>query len=107
MTNNVAANETVVLVTGANTGLGYEIVKSLLKSSARTYHVLLGSRSLDKGNAAADKIKSELSTAANTDSRVSVVQIDIEDDESIQRCFETVSGLTGCIDVLVNNAGKQ
>uniref|UniRef100_L2G849 Short-chain dehydrogenase n=1 Tax=Colletotrichum fructicola (strain Nara gc5) TaxID=1213859 RepID=L2G849_COLFN len=42
----------VALITGANTGIGYETIKAL-PSSDRSYHILLGSRSMEKGAAAA------------------------------------------------------
>ena len=91
----------VVLVTGANGGLGYEAVKALLQSS-RDYHILLGSRSVDKGKAAIARLREECPGAKNT---LELVPIDLESDESIQAAFEQVKASPGRLDVLVNNAG--
>ncbi|KUL82997.1 hypothetical protein ZTR_09338 [Talaromyces verruculosus] len=90
-----------VLVTGANKGIGYEIVKALLESS-KPYHVFLGSRSLERGRQAVATIRKECANCSNT---VEVVQIDLSDDSSIQSAFETVNSSVGHLDVLINNAG--
>jgi NAD(P)-dependent dehydrogenase (short-subunit alcohol dehydrogenase family) len=92
----------VVLVTGANTGIGYETVKAFLQSP-NSYRVYLGSRSLEKGKEALQKLQSE---APNTSNTIEVVQIDVSSDESIQKAFETIEKGSGKLDVLINNAGK-
>lgn len=91
----------IALVTGANKGIGYEIVKALLESS-KPYHVLLGSRSLARGQEAADKLRGECAGSSNT---VEALQLDIADDSSISEAFETVKAKCGRIDALINNAG--
>jgi len=98
----MAAN-TIVLITGANTGLGLETVKSLLQSS-KTYTILLGGRSLEKAIAAAKQVKEEFPQSR---SAVAPVQIDIDDDQSINRLFESLEKEYRRLDVLVNNAGKD
>ncbi len=92
----------VVLVTGANTGLGLEIVKSLLQSP-KVYTILLGGRSLDKATAAAEEAKKQF---PDSPSVITPVQIDIEEDGSISRLLENVTTQYGRVDVLINNAGK-
>ncbi len=94
-------SERVVLITGANTGLGFEMVRSLCKS-AKVYEILLGGRSLAKASNAADAIAKEFPT---TSSKIRPVQIDIEDDDSIQSLFNEVQAKFGKLDALVNNAG--
>ena len=91
----------VVLVTGANSGIGYEAVKALLQSS-KPYHVLLGSRSLDNANSAIESLRKECSDATNT---VEPLQVDLTSDDSITQAFQTVSTNPGRLDALVNNAG--
>jgi NAD(P)-dependent dehydrogenase (short-subunit alcohol dehydrogenase family) len=92
----------IVLITGANTGIGLETVKALLQSS-KAYHILLGSRTLSKGEDAVAQLKSEFPKSEST---VETVQVDIESDESIGKLYEVVEGKVGRVDVLINNAGK-
>ncbi|ETS80032.1 hypothetical protein PFICI_07561 [Pestalotiopsis fici W106-1] len=91
----------VVLITGANTGIGYETVKVFLESQHR-YHVYLGARSPSKGKEVIQKIRAECSKATNT---VELLEIDVESDDSIQKDFEMVKNGQGRVDILINNAG--
>lgn len=93
-------SEIIVLITGANTGLGYETVKALSTSSAK-YKILLGGRSLDRAKAAADELRPNFTAGSS----VEPVQVDIEDDESIAGIVRTITDKYGRLDVLVNNAG--
>ncbi|KAJ9609350.1 hypothetical protein H2200_005677 [Cladophialophora chaetospira] len=95
------ATRTIALVTGGNNGIGYEAVKALLQST-KQYHVLMGSRSLEKAENAIQKLKNECPDATNT---VEVVQIDLSSDDSIQAAFERVKASPGHVDTLINNAG--
>jgi NAD(P)-dependent dehydrogenase (short-subunit alcohol dehydrogenase family) len=92
----------IVTVTGGNGGIGYETVKSLLGSD-KPYHILMGSRSLDKAKVAIETLHSECPRATNT---VEPVQVDLTSDESIENAFKQVEAAHGHIDVLINNAGK-
>lgn len=93
----------VVLITGANTGLGYQIVLALLNSS-KQYTILLGGRNFAKAEAAVTSATKEIPSSS---SKVAPIQIDIEDDESIQRAFDEVRKKYGKLDGLVNNAGTS
>ena len=95
--------KTIVLVTGANTGLGFEIVKGLC-SSEKSYEIVLGGRSLINAQQAADAISKDFPSSRSS---LWPMQIDIEDDESIQRIFDQVQTKFGKLDFLVNNAGTQ
>lgn len=87
-------NKKLVLVTGANKGIGFEIVRQL---SARSYSVILTSRDEAKGmNALAQLKKQNLS--------VEYVQMDIKSEESIREAFNKVNASFGKLDVLINNA---
>lgn len=91
----------VVLITGGNTGIGYETVKALYESGI-PYVILMGSRSLDKAKDAISKLQSEVSTSK---SEVVPVQIDIESDDSIANAVKEVESKYGRLDTLINNAG--
>ena len=92
----------VVLITGGNNGIGYETVKALLQSK-RPYHILVGSRSLEKGKRAIETLHKDCADATNT---LELVQVDLTSDESIEKAFEQVKTSPGSIDVLINNAGS-
>ena len=97
------ASKTVIFITGANTGLGFETVKSLLQSS-QAYTVLLGGRSIEKADQAARDVQADVPQTAST---VQTIQIDVEDDESISKAFDRIAAEYGRVDVLINNAGER
>lgn len=80
----------VTLITGGNKGLGYETAKEL---KAKGYKVYIGSRNEKRGQKASKELG------------VDYVQLDVSDDESVQRAFKILSEKEGRIDVLINNAG--
>ena len=90
-----------VLITGANSGIGYEAVKALL-DSAKDYHILVGARSTDKAIGAIDSLKKE---CPSTKSTMEPLPVDLASDESIEKAFEQVQESPGHLDVLINNAG--
>src|SRR5260370_31710453 len=81
----------VALVTGANQGIGLQIAKDLV---AHGFTVLVGSRNLDRGEAAAKE--------AGPNARA--LQLDVTDQASITAAAERVRNEFGRLDVLVNNA---
>ena len=85
----------VALVTGANRGIGLEVVRQL---ADRGMTVLLGSRSLEKGERVAEDLKGE-----GLD--VLVRRLDVSDDRSVRDLAARVGQGQGRLDVLVNNAG--
>ncbi|KAF5565089.1 transcriptional regulatory [Fusarium phyllophilum] len=91
----------LVLVTGANTGLGFQIARAVC-SSDKGYEVLLGGRSLQKAEQAVKNLKEEFPT-----SYLRAIQLDIEDDISIASAFEYIKAKYGKLDALINNAGVQ
>jgi NAD(P)-dependent dehydrogenase (short-subunit alcohol dehydrogenase family) len=96
------ASNTIVFITGANTGLGLETVKSLYRSP-NPYTILLGGRNLSKADDATEEVQKEYPSSQST---VEPVEIDIESDESIEKAFDTISAKYDRLDVLINNAGK-
>ena len=97
-----AADRTVVLVTGANTGLGLATIQALY-AAPEAYELILGSRSASNGENAVKEVES--GTKGNSATTVWPVQLDLADDKSIEAAFETVKDRVGHVDVLVNNAG--
>jgi NAD(P)-dependent dehydrogenase (short-subunit alcohol dehydrogenase family) len=85
----------VALVTGANKGIGLEIVRQLAQSGAQ---VIMGTRDLQRGQEAA-------SSLAGTGLSVQVLQIDLNDEASIAAAAAHVEARHGRLDILVNNAG--
>ena len=81
----------VALVTGANQGIGLQIAKDLV---AHGFIVLVGSRNLERGEAAAKTI--------NGNARA--LQFDVTDQASIAAAVKRIREELGRLDVLVNNA---
>lgn len=91
----------IVIVTGGNSGIGYETAKALLQSS-KPFHILLGSRITDKGTAAIESLKAEVPESQNT---LELLHVDLTSDESIEAASKHVLDTHGHVDILVNNAG--
>jgi NAD(P)-dependent dehydrogenase (short-subunit alcohol dehydrogenase family) len=84
-------NKRIALVTGANQGIGRQIATDL---AGKGLTVLLASRNLDRGKAAAEEIEGD----------VHPIQLDVTDEASIRAAAEQVSEKFGRLDILVNNA---
>ncbi|KAK1021053.1 hypothetical protein LTR33_018593, partial [Friedmanniomyces endolithicus] len=95
------AAKQILLITGGNTGLGYEAVKALY-ASATPYEILMGSRKVSNGEQAIEKLKQEVKESS---SNVSVVQADVTSDESLEKLVGGIESKYGKLDVLINNAG--
>ncbi|QWU13124.1 NAD(P)-dependent dehydrogenase, short-chain alcohol dehydrogenase family [Paenibacillus sophorae] len=91
----MSKDQQVALVTGGNRGIGYELVKQLALNGFR---VILTSRDPETGYAAVQQLKE-----SNLD--VSVMVMDVDNQESIRQSAITVNERYGRLDVLINNAG--
>ena len=87
-----------VLVTGANTGIGYALCKLL--ATEHGCSVLLGSRTKSKGEKAVADIKKLAPNAS-----VELVEIDVSSDESVAAAAAAVKAKGVTLYGLVNNAG--
>jgi NAD(P)-dependent dehydrogenase (short-subunit alcohol dehydrogenase family) len=85
------------VITGANTGLGYETAAAL---AARGASVVLAVRNLDKGKEAARRI--EQSTLG---AQVALQQLDLTSLDSINAAAGELRDQYDTIDLLINNAG--
>jgi NAD(P)-dependent dehydrogenase (short-subunit alcohol dehydrogenase family) len=87
-----------VVVTGGNSGIGYETAAALGAAGAR---VLVTARNADKGRAAL----ADLVTRLDGSGQVQLVVFDLADLASVRRGAEEILELAPRLDVLVNNAG--
>lgn len=97
----------VALVTGGNRGIGFAISKQLAMQGIA---VIIGSRDIRQGEAAAKSIApsppaSGVTTAATTTTAtVSAFELDVTDQDSVDKLTSTVHSKFGKLDILVNNA---
>jgi NAD(P)-dependent dehydrogenase (short-subunit alcohol dehydrogenase family) len=85
------------IVTGANTGIGYETARALAAKGAR---VVLACRSRERGEAAVAKI-----TAEQPEGRAEFAALDLSDLDSVRAFAEGFSTDGVRLDLLINNAG--
>src|SRR5262245_29363075 len=85
------------IVTGANTGIGYETARALARKGAR---VVLACRNLDKATQAAGRLSLESPLA-----KVEAQQLDLSDLDSVRAFCSATLATTSRLDILVNNAG--
>jgi NAD(P)-dependent dehydrogenase (short-subunit alcohol dehydrogenase family) len=95
------------LVTGANSGIGLEIARGLLERGAR---VVMGCRSVERGEGArADLLSAAglrgLEGEEKVEGRVSVMELDTSDLESVHHCVARLREERVVVDVMVHNAG--
>lgn len=102
MVGNMGSPRTI-LITGANTGLGLEIVKALCASTEQ-YTLIVAARSSDKASSAIKEVQ-ELHPTMQT--KLLPLVLDVESDESISAAAEHIQKNHGALDVLVNNAGAS
>ena len=87
----------IFLITGANSGLGYESTKFLLKKGAK---VIMCCRDLKKGK----KAKEEL-LKFNYSGIIELVDLDLSDLKNIRYTAQLIRNKFSSLDVLINNAG--
>ena len=97
-TNNIPSQQgKTFLITGANSGLGFEATKVLSKKGA---HIIMTARNLQKGNEALEAIKKE-----NPNAKLDLMQLDLADFYSIRNFSNEFHSKYSKLDVLVNNTG--
>ena len=89
------SNNTIVLITGANKGIGFETARRL---GQRGSHIIIGARDKARGEEAAQKL-----AALNV--QTTFVDLDVADEMSIARAAQSLAETFGRLDILINNAG--
>ncbi len=92
----MAQKSDIVLISGGNTGIGYETINKLGLENP-SYQILMGCRDLAKGEEAIATLPAGIS--------VSPIVLDVTLDTSIAECVDLISKNYGRLDVLINNAG--
>ena len=87
----------VAVVTGANSGIGYESARALAEKGAQ---VVMACRNLQKGHQAAETIR-----AKNPRGSVAVMELDLADLDSVRGFAAAFKAQHGRLDLLINNAG--
>ncbi len=85
----------IALVTGSSSGIGFETSLALARNGFYTYASMRDTR---KGQQLLDVIKKE-------NLAIQIIQLDVDDVESIVSAIKKIEEESGRIDVLVNNAG--
>ncbi|MEO3758732.1 SDR family NAD(P)-dependent oxidoreductase [Mycobacterium sp. B14F4] len=85
------------VITGANTGLGYQTAAALAAKGAR---VVLAVRNLDKGKDAARRIEQ-----ATPGAQVELQELDLTSLDSVRTAAEQLNANHQAVDLLINNAG--
>ncbi len=87
----------VVLITGANSGIGLETARALADHGA---HVVMACRDIEKAQRAADKMENDLEQAS-----FELLALDLSDQVSVRRGAEQFRSEHARLDLLINNAG--
>ena len=85
----------IILVTGANKGIGFEIVRQLAKQG---HQVILTARDKNKGLAAVERLAAE-------GLKVHFIPLDVTKEQEISNLKEEIQEKFGRLNVLINNAG--
>ena len=87
----------VAIVTGANSGIGYETAKALTEKGAV---VIMACRNMEKATAAKKNIELDVHNA-----QLEIIQLDLADLQSVQNFATTFKAKYDRLDLLINNAG--
>jgi len=87
--------EKVAVVTGTSSGIGFETALALAREGYYTYATM-------RDTTKSDKIK-ELGKKDNL--KISVLELDVDDENSVKNAIRKILGQKQRIDILVNNAG--
>ncbi|KAJ7443931.1 NAD(P)-binding protein [Mycena galericulata] len=89
----------IALITGGNTGLGYQTAKQLLLKGAKVY---IAARSPEKASEAIQRLQAETNVASD---QVQFVKLDLADLNSVRTGAEDFLAREKQLDILFNNGG--
>jgi len=87
----------VIIITGANSGIGYEATKEFARKGAQ---IIMACRSVDKAQAALTKIQAEIPGAP-----AEIIHLDLASQKSVRKFAEAFMAKYDRLDILLNNAG--
>ena len=96
----ISDNKEIVLITGANVGLGLEIARKLLSDHGGRFYCLIGCRTPSKGQAAVEELHSQGLQGCD------VIEIEVTDNDSIAKAAKKVEQEFGRLDVLHVNVSQ-
>ncbi|KAF2260552.1 NAD(P)-binding protein [Lojkania enalia] len=96
----MVSDSPVVLITGANQGIGFSI-SELLSQSKMSYTILVGARNASKGIDAVSQLNT---IKINPNAKIVPFLVDLNSHESIVSAVDKVSTDYGRLDILINNA---
>lgn len=89
-------NEKVVWITGASSGIGEAIAKSIAKHQTK---LILSARRIEELN----NVKSEIEKQSNN--KIEILPFDLNNPDEVRTASEKAINIFGKIDVLINNGG--
>lgn len=87
----------IAIVTGANTGIGFETTLALAK---KEINVIMACRNFEKATIAKNRILTEVPTA-----QLEIILLDLSDLKSVRKFAEDFLNQYSTLDLLINNAG--
>ena len=87
----------VALITGANSGIGFETARALADHGA---HVIMACRNPEKARRAADELENDLDRSS-----IELLTLDLSDLVAVRRAAEQFLAEHARLDLLINNAG--
>ncbi|KAJ1668975.1 hypothetical protein GGF38_002613, partial [Coemansia sp. RSA 25] len=96
--NKVPNEQKTAVVTGANSGIGYETAKALGRAG---FHTILACRNAEQGKEAVERLERQ----TGLEDRFEVMALDLASLESVRAFVEAFKARDCALDILVNNAG--
>ncbi|KAJ2609571.1 hypothetical protein H4S08_003992 [Coemansia sp. RSA 1365] len=96
--NIIANEEKLAIVTGANSGIGYETAKAIGRAG---YYTILACRNPKTGKEAVELLKRQTGLM----DRFKFMELDLASIESVDKFVCDIKAREGSVDLLVNNAG--